>query len=75
MVLSKAQMSLQTNNNKRIAKNSIILDARTLLVFVIKLYTSRLLLKYLCVTDYGIYNIVASFIAMFSVFNGAFITL
>ena len=67
-------MLLQSNNNKRIAKNTIILYARTLFVLVVKLYTSRLILKYLGVTDYGIYNIVASFIAMFSVLNGALAT-
>lgn len=63
-----------SDNNKRIAKNTIILYARTLFVLVVKLYTSRLILKYLGVTDYGIYNIVASFIAMFSVLNGALVT-
>lgn len=68
-------MSTQSSdNNKRIAKNTIILYARTLFVLAVKLYTSRLILKYLGVTDYGIYNIVASFIAMFSVLNGALVT-
>ncbi|WP_278909408.1 lipopolysaccharide biosynthesis protein [Leyella stercorea] len=68
-------MSTQTSdNNKRIAKNTIILYARTLFVLAVKLYTSRLILKYLGVTDYGIYNIVASFIAMFTLLNGALTT-
>ena len=68
-------MSNQTSdNNKRIAKNTIILYARTLFVLAVKLYTSRLVLKYLGVTDYGIYNIVASFIAMFALLNGALTT-
>ena len=68
-------MSNQTSdNNKRIAKNTIILYARTLFVLAVKLYTSRLILKYLGVTDYGIYNIVASFIAMFTLLNGALTT-
>lgn len=68
-------MSTQTTeNNKRIAKNTIILYARTLFVLAVKLYTSRLILKYLGVTDYGIYNIVASFIAMFTLLNGALTT-
>lgn len=68
-------MSSQTSdNNKRIAKNTVILYGRTLFVLAIKLYTSRLILKYLGVTDYGIYNIVASFIAMFGLLNGALTT-
>ncbi|WP_288318937.1 lipopolysaccharide biosynthesis protein [Xylanibacter caecicola] len=67
-------MSQISDNNKRIAKNTIILYARTLFVLAVKLYTSRLILKYLGVTDYGIYNIVASFIAMFTLLNGALTT-
>lgn len=63
-----------SSNNKRIAKNTIILYARTLFVLVLKLYTSRLILQYLGVTDYGIYNVVGSFIAMFTIFNGALTT-
>lgn len=68
-------MSTQTSdNNKLIARNTVILYGRTLFVLAIKLYTSRLILKYLGVTDYGIYNIVASFIAMFALLNGALTT-
>lgn len=67
-------MSTFLENNKRIAKNTVILYIRTLFVLIVKLYTSRLILKYLGVTDYGIYNIVASFIAMFSLLNGALTT-
>lgn len=62
------------SNNKRIAQNTIILYTRTLFVLIVKLYTSRLILKYLGVEDYGIYNIVGAFIAMFTIFNGSLTT-
>ena len=38
-------MSLQTNNNKRIAKNTLLLYFRMLFMMVVSLYTSRDLLK------------------------------
>lgn len=67
-------MLFKSENNKVIAQNTVILYLRTLFVLIIKLYTSRLILQYLGVEDYGVYNIVASFIAMFTIFNGALTT-
>lgn len=67
-------MTDTSQNNKRIAKNTIILYIRTLFVLAVKLYTSRLILYYLGVKDYGIYCIVGSFVAMFSLLNGALTT-
>ena len=58
-------------NNKRIAKNTALLYARTLFVMLISLYTSRVILKVLGVEDYGIYQVVGGFVAMFSVISGA----
>ena len=37
-------MSLQSNNNKRIAKNTLLLYFRMLFMMVVSLYTSRGLL-------------------------------
>ena len=37
----------------------------------ISLYTSRIILRELGVTDYGIYNVVAGFVSMFSFISGA----
>ena len=45
-------------NNKRIAKNTMLLYGRMLLLMAISLYTSRVILNALGVEDYGIYNIV-----------------
>ena len=58
-------------NNKRIAKNTLLLYFRTLLIMAITLYTSRVVLNTLGVTDYGIYNVVGGVVAMFSVISSS----
>ena len=45
-------------NNKRIAKNTIFLYIRMIVVMGIGLYTVRAILDLLGVVDYGIYNVV-----------------
>ena len=47
-----------TDNNKRIAKNTLVLYVRMVLMTFIGLYTSRINLQALGVTDYGIMNVV-----------------
>lgn len=59
-------MSDNSSNNKRLAKNTLVLYVRMLVMMVITLYTSRVVLNALGVEDYGIYNIVAGFVALFS---------
>ena len=56
-------------NNKRIAKNTLFLYIRMLFVLAISLYTSRVVLQVLGITDFGIYNVVAGFITLFSFLN------
>lgn len=58
-------------NNKRIAKNTLLLYIRTIFVMVVSLYTSRVVLKALGVDDYGIYNVVGGFVSMFSIISSA----
>lgn len=58
-------------NNKRIAKNTILLYFRTFITMVISLYTSRIVLNVLGVTDYGIYNVVGGIVAMFGFLNAS----
>lgn len=53
------------SNNKRIAKNTLFLYFRMILVMGVSLYTSRIVLKELGISDYGIYSLVGGFIAMF----------
>jgi len=65
-------MSNQTSdNNKRIAKNTLLLYFRMLFMMVISLYTSRVVLNTLGVEDYGIYNVVGGIVAMFGFINGS----
>ena len=58
-------------NNKRIAINTILLYVRMLVTMLVSLYTSRVILQELGVDDYGIYNIVGGFVAMFSMISGS----
>ena len=65
-------MSNQTSdNNKRIAKNTILLYFRMIFMMAVQLYTSRVVLNTLGVEDYGIYNVVGGVVAMFSFLNSA----
>ena len=60
-------MSEDNNSaNKRIAKNSILLSVRMVIVLLISLYTTRAVLSLLGVEDYGVYNVVCGFVGMFS---------
>lgn len=65
-------MSNQTSdNNKRIAKNTLLLYLRLILTMGVGLFTSRVVLNTLGVEDYGIYNVVGGVVAMFTLFTGA----
>lgn len=62
-------MPEQISNNKRIAKNTLMLYIRMLLSVVVSLYTSRVVLEVLGVEDYGLYGLVGGVVAMFSFLN------
>lgn len=62
-------MLSQSTNNKRLARNTIVLYFRMLFTMVLQLYTSRLVLQALGVEDYGIYNVVGGVIAMLNFVN------
>lgn len=62
-------MSSNANNNKRIAKNTIFLYFRSILLLLISLYTSRVTLEVLGVEDFGIYQIVGGVVSMFSMLS------
>ena len=64
-------MSQVTDNNKRIAKNTLLLYVRMLFMMIVSLYTSRVILNALGVEDFGIYNVVGGVVAMFSVISGS----
>ena len=58
-------------NNKRIAKNTLLLYVRMLFMMVVSLFTSRITLAALGITDFGIYNVVGGMVAMFSILSGS----
>ena len=60
-----------TANNKRIAKNTLILYIRMVFLMIVNLYTSRVILQALGIEDYGVYNAVGGFIYMFSMISGS----
>ena len=64
-------MTTTTENNKRIAKNTLLLYFRMLLTMAVSLYTSRIVLNALGVEDFGIYNVVGGVVAMFTFINGS----
>lgn len=67
-------MNDETINNKRIAKNTLLLYGRMLFTMWISLYTSRVILDVLGVVDFGIYNVVGGVIALMWALNGALST-
>lgn len=61
-------MSTTSENNKRIAKNTLFLYIRMLLIMGVSLYTSRVVLRVLGVEDFGIYNVVGGVVSIMSFF-------
>ena len=57
---------MQSISNNKIAKNTVLLYIRMMIVMLINLYTVRIVLRELGVEDYGIYNVVAGVITMMS---------
>lgn len=60
------QVSITQENNKRIAKNTLLLYIRMLFIMAVSLYTSRIILATLGISDYGIYNVVGGIVIMLS---------
>lgn len=64
-------MSETSTNNKRIAKNTLLLYIRLFFTMGVGLFTSRVVLNTLGVDDFGIYNVVGGVVAMFSLLTGS----
>ena len=58
-------------SSKTIAKNTLFLYFRMILVMLVSLYTSRVVLDVLGASDYGLYNVVGGIVAMMAVLNGS----
>ncbi len=61
------------SDNKRIAKNTILLYFRMILLMAVTLYTSRVILATIGIEDYGIYNLIGGFITVFSFISASFV--
>ncbi len=68
------QSNITSANNKRIAKNTMMLYFRMIFILCVGLLTSRIVLNTLGVEDYGLHNVVGGFVVMFAFFNGAMAT-
>lgn len=62
---------MEVSSNSQIAQNAIFLYVRMLLSLIVSLYTSRVVLDVLGVSDYGIYSIVGGVVLMFSFLNAS----
>ena len=60
--------------NKRIAKNTLMLYFRQILILLTSLYTVRIVLQALGADDYGIYNVVAGTVTMFNFLSNSMAT-
>jgi len=58
------------SENKRIAKNTLFLYIRMILIMGVSLYTSRVVLDKLGRIDYGLYSVVGGVVGMLSFLNG-----
>lgn len=59
-------------NKRLIFKNTFVLYIRLFVTIILALYTSRVLLQTLGVTDFGVYNVVGGIAAMFASLKGSF---
>ena len=66
-------MASGDSSNKRIAKNTLLLYFRMVLIIIVGLYTSRVVLNTLGVSDYGIYNVVGGIVSMLAFLNSAMV--
>jgi O-antigen/teichoic acid export membrane protein len=61
-----------SENSKRIAKNTVMLYIRMLVLMIVGLYTSRVNLQALGVDDYGISSVVGGLVSMFYIVSSTF---
>ena len=61
-----------SENNRRIARNTLLLYGRKAVTMLIALYSSRVLLQYLGIDDFGLYGLVGSIILVFTSLKSTF---
>ena len=65
---------MTNSGNSKIAKNTIFMYIRMLLIMVVSLFTSRVVLQTLGEADFGTYNIVGGVVVLFTFINSAMAT-
>jgi O-antigen/teichoic acid export membrane protein len=58
-------------NNKKIAKNTLLLYFRMIVVSLVSLFTTRIMLEKLGVENFGIYNLVGGIVGFLGMLNGS----
>ena len=64
-------MQESNSSAKRVAKNTLLLYTRMLVMMALGLYTSRITLQALGVDNYGIYNVVGGIVVILGFLNNA----
>lgn len=59
------------SDNRRIAKNSLILYLQLLITAIVGLFSSRIVLQNLGASDFGLYNVVGGIVVMINLLNTA----
>jgi O-antigen/teichoic acid export membrane protein len=72
--VEKVTIQLMSSNTTRIAKNTLMLYFRQILIMLVNLYTVRVVLETLGAEDYGIYNVVAGVVTMFGFLSNSMAT-
>lgn len=67
-------MAADTHNTQRIARNTLMLYVRMLVLLLVGLYTSRVVLTALGENDFGVYNVIGGVVSMFTIISGALTT-
>lgn len=62
-------MHTEQDNNRRIAKNTLYMYFRMFVILLVGLYTSRVVLNTLGVSDYGVFNVMGGIIGMLTYVN------
>lgn len=59
------------SNNKTIISNTLFLYARMLVIIGLSLYTTRVVFNTLGIENYGLFNLISTFVVLFSFLNSA----
>lgn len=65
------EVLLMEGQSRTVVKNTIFLYARMMILLVVSLYTSRIVLANLGVSDFGLYNVVGGLITIFAFINNS----